>query len=304
MENDKNISIARLISDIDSLNVYDSINTGKAFNRVKSKLGWNRLKILNWLRNIAAIISIPLLIGTVYLMVGNRHGASEDAQMVEFTTTPGMTARITLPDSSIVILNACSSIKYPYFFSSSERHVELRGEAFFDVSKDKDRKFTVTMANGNEVNVYGTKFNIDAYDDSKYTVSLVEGRIGYNYQDKSNSQHEHILMPQQRLTHLSDDSITIQWTDNAAETAWMDNKIILNSTPLAEILKKLERRYNVAFKIELEDVDSHSFSGGAITVSSLEVMLNALSISSSFKWSYIDDADNLQDKPVIVISEL
>lgn len=294
--------IDRIIADIDSLNVYESINTEKAFRRIKSKLGWGKSHFFNIIRNAAAIISIPLMIGVFALLVRHQSGLSTPEQMVELSTSPGMTARLTLPDSSTVILDACSSIRYPYSYASG-RYVELKGEAYFEVKKNKKQKFVVSLANGNEINVYGTKFNVDAYD-SEPGVSLVEGKIGYNYRDKTGVMHEQILMPGQKLTHRDDGSISVQPTDNETETAWIQHKIILNSTSLTDILKKLERKYNVTFDIQLDNVDTHSFSGGAITVSSLESILNALCISSSLKWSYINDENTSDDKPVIVITDL
>ncbi len=86
---------------------------------------------------------------------------------------------LTLSDGTKVWLNAASSLKYPVYFSGSERKIEITGEAYFEVSKDAHRPFIVQKKNENlKVEVLGTHFNINAYDDEiAAKITLLEGKV-------------------------------------------------------------------------------------------------------------------------------
>ena len=86
--------------------------------------------------------------------------------------------RYELPDQSVVWLNSGTTLRYPTVFKKGSRTVELRGEAYFEVQADQDRPFYVKMPNNLSVYVYGTKFNISAYDDEKCIETVLEkGRV-------------------------------------------------------------------------------------------------------------------------------
>ena len=96
----------------------------------------------------------------------------------EFYASFAQTQRVGLPDSSIVLLNSNSSLKYHYNRFTGERNVILKGEAFFDVQKG--RKFVVDF-HGGSVNVIGTKFNVMAYDQNYLTIDCTEGRVEFRF---------------------------------------------------------------------------------------------------------------------------
>ena len=99
------------------------------------------------------------------------------------TTPRGGQYTIILPDGSQVWLNAASSIRYPTFFSDSERRVELTGEAYFEIAHNAKKPFKVTF-NGLEVKVLGTHFNINSYNDEKTSnTTLIEGSVSLSKGD-------------------------------------------------------------------------------------------------------------------------
>ena len=170
--------------------------------------------------------------------------------MLEMQTSAGTIGRVVLPDSSVVMLNAGSVLRYPSFFSGGERRVELYGEAYLEVSKDSAHRFVVGLPDGAEIAVYGTKFNVDAYKDEPCIATLVEGSIGYLYRADDGVEQELRLKPNQRLRRdIAEGSLEITTTDCSCETAWKDGVILLNSTPLDEILRIVGRKYQVKFDV-------------------------------------------------------
>ena len=105
--------------------------------------------------------------------------ASGDKVVYNTTSTPkGRQYQVTLPDGSVVWLNAFSSVTYPTVFVGKERRVKVTGEAYLEVAKDKSRPFFVEIDGGETVKVLGTSFNINAYrDEQQITTTLMEGVV-------------------------------------------------------------------------------------------------------------------------------
>jgi transmembrane sensor len=151
---------------------------------------------------------------------------------------------LTLSDGSKVWLNSASSLKYPVLFSASERSVEITGEAYFDVSRDINKPFTVKL-NGLEVQVLGTEFNIKNYSDAMTpAVSLIEGSVKVQLQNKEGSV---ILRPgQQSLLNTSENKLQIKNSFNTEEVlAWKNEKFYFDNATIEEIMKEVSRWYDV-----------------------------------------------------------
>ena len=109
---------------------------------------------------------------------------SNDGQAVEIvkyntlSTPMGGQYQLALPDGSKVWLNSGSSIRFPTAFIEKERVVELKGEAYFEIAKNKNQPFIVHTANSMDIKVLGTQFNVMAYDDEKnIKTTLLEGSV-------------------------------------------------------------------------------------------------------------------------------
>lgn len=155
---------------------------------------------------------------------------------------------IILSDSSHVVLNSGTSLKYPVkFIKGQSREVYLTGEAFFEVTKNTEQPFIV---NTNELNirVFGTKFNVSAYpeDDATNTV-LVEGSVGLYQEDSYDSAKTTFLTPGHLASlNKTNKDISVESAETAIYTAWMTGSIIFRHVPFNNIIKKLERHYNVS----------------------------------------------------------
>ncbi len=94
-----------------------------------------------------------------------------------------MTTTVDLPDGSKVYLNSESSLIYPSSFSGEKRNVQLKGEAFFEVQKDREHRFIVSGPCQTQIEVLGTSFNVEAFErDSFISTTLVEGKVRFAYQ--------------------------------------------------------------------------------------------------------------------------
>lgn len=113
------------------------------------------------------------------------------------------------------------------------------GEAFFDVTRDEKKRFVITTLHQSKIEVYGTSFNVEAYEDNEYiSTTLVSGRIGFFYKDPSGEEQEVKLCPKQKLIyHQPSHGVQITQTSDESDTAWKDGKIIFKNTSMEEVIR-------------------------------------------------------------------
>lgn len=181
----------------------------------------------------------------VYLKNQEGISGANGASAANTIQTPkGGRYKISLPDGSKVWLNSASALTYPTAFSKLERKVKLRGEAYFEIARNKSLPFRVE-SNSQVVEVLGTHFNINSYEDEDYIkTTLLEGsvRVILN-SSKPNAQ---LLKPgEQSLTSASKSDIKVQHTDTEKAIAWKNGYFKFKNTPIKEIMKEIERWYDV-----------------------------------------------------------
>jgi ferric-dicitrate binding protein FerR (iron transport regulator) len=163
---------------------------------------------------------------------------------------------VTLDDGTKVWLNAASSLHYPVRFTGKERRVELTGEAYFEVAKDKTHPFIVVTSRM-QVQAVGTAFNVNSYRnaDSTTITTLAEGKI------KVTTQHKTVLVNpgQQVKTNLT--TAAVSEGDVETATAWKNGLFIFNATPLQEVLIQLSRWYDVSIVYDRHFNPSKYFTG-------------------------------------------
>lgn len=156
------------------------------------------------------------------------------------STPKGGQYKVVLPDGSEVWLNAASKLRYPSGFTGGERNVELEGEAYFRVSHDADRPFTV-RSGGQSVTVLGTEFNINAYgNEPAVTTTLVSGSVAI----KGPSQDARKLSPNQQAIFTAG-QLAIREVDVEEYTAWKNGYFKFDGTELHTVLRQLERWYDI-----------------------------------------------------------
>lgn len=194
-------------------------------------------------------------------------GITSNDQINTLSTLRGQNYEVHLPDGTKVILNAASSIKYPSsFLGALNRKVELTGEAYFEVAKDKVHPFLV-YSKGQTVEVLGTHFNISAYpDDNLSKTTLLEGSVKINNQ---------LLKPsQQFIRSATTEQIVTVNPDEAV--AWTQGYFMFNDEPLENILSRIARWYNVEIIYKNQEIKKKKFLGSITKYDQLSKTLNLL----------------------------
>lgn len=235
----------------------------------------------------AAAVLVAAL-GTWALMANLSKPASRKElarQVSEVTTRPGSTSRVELPDGSMVWLNAGSKLTYTKDFGKEIREVTLSGEAYFDVTKMKEKPFIIHTADIN-IRVLGTAFNVRAYpEDKKTETSLIRGSIEVTINKRPNDKI--ILSPSEKLVVENDRVVAREGNVRAVdvpvvsavplvavnklryspldssveEMAWMDNRLIFRDEPFGELALRMERRYDVKISIGNEELKEIKLNG-------------------------------------------
>jgi transmembrane sensor len=172
------------------------------------------------------------------------------------TTPRGRQYKLELSDGTKVWLNASSSITFPTSFAVNERKVSIKGEVYFEVAKDKNRPFTVSVKDV-EVKVLGTHFNINSYDDeSEINTTLLEGSVLVGKKDK-----KVLLKPGQQAEIKNTGAVAVKQLNNFDEVmAWKKGMFYFNNASLETVLRQLSRWYDVDIVFE-KGVVSRTFEG-------------------------------------------
>ena len=279
---------------VDTVNVMRKVDTEKALDKVRSRMVVKKTTWWEWIQRTAAVLFIPLFIAFVVQYMNNSKPVL--SQMLEIKTNPGMTTSVVLPDSTVVYLNSESSLRYPTFFEGDTRDVELRGEAYFAVAKDLKKKFFVSTPHASKIEVLGTHFNVEAYEDEPdVSTTLVEGHVCFHFNDRDYRVKKVVMKPGQKLVYSSTSGdVRLHATSGLSETAWKDGKIIFSNTPLEVALRMLEKRFNVTFIIKNTRLKTNAFTG-TFTEQRLERILEYFKISSKIQWRYLESPD-IQDE--------
>ena len=178
----------------------------------------------------------------VYTVTGNNNSTSSDYNTIE--TPKGGQYQVRLPDGTNVWLNAASSLRYPSAFKGSERKVELSGEAYFEVAKNKKMPFRV-ISNTQTVEVLGTHFNVNSYlDEADTKTTLLEGSVRVK---RNNSTTAVVIRPGQQASVKQNvnDKINVAEADMEEVMAWKNNYFRFNNENIESVMRKISRWYNV-----------------------------------------------------------
>lgn len=160
----------------------------------------------------------------------------------------GAEFKIVLEDSTAVWLNSQSTLVYPEVFGAKERKVTLMGEAYFEVKSDSKRPFIVNAGN-QSVKVYGTCFNVRAYDDEDFVSTTLEsGLISIARADIPSGEVK-IRPGHQARLNKEEDKLQIRQVDPAIISSWRNGYFVFEEQPLYQIMQDLSRWYNFQYEI-------------------------------------------------------
>lgn len=247
---------------------------------------------------VAAVVCAACII-TWALFV---HSVSATSKTSQVMAKRGARQKVTLPDGSVVNINADSKLEYNNHFAEKTREVWLTGEAFFEVAKQAGTPFIIHTGNIN-IKVLGTSFNVKSYpDDATVETSLIQGKVQVSFEDRPDESI--ILHPNEKLTvknkqsharraiadTLSQASITVnnlnplQHAGQIPETAWLQNTIAFSNASLSEIAMMLERHFDVTVEFANPDVMYYRYTG-IFEEEELSKILAVMKLSKPFNYN-------------------
>lgn len=256
------------------------------YQRLKARLNLrSETKVIRkWLifaRNAAAVILLMLMVSVGSILTYEKVSAPV-AEFYNETTVPlGSQAKINLPDGSSVVLNSGTIFKYSSSYGKGKRAVYLQGEGYFEVAKNKEVPFLV-YAGEMKVEVTGTKFNLRNYRENRLAeISLLEGGVNVSVEDRSIR-----LKPDEKAVYNQTSGLFYSEETDARKTAyWTTGRLSFVNTSFMDILKDIERKYNVKIHVESDKVRNEFFSGSIdVEKMSLQEVLNFIDVDKKYRF--------------------
>lgn len=195
-------------------------------------------------------------------------------------TPKGGQYQINLPDGTKVWLNAVSSLRYPVSFSSlKERKVILKGEGYFEVSEDKTKPFIVAT-DKQEVEVLGTHFNINAYNDQLTKTTLLEGSVKVSSLSLAQPA---VLKPGQMAVNDSKQINVADMPYAYNEIAWKDGYFVFNNANIKDIMRDLSNWYDLEVEYE-GDLSNVYFHGNYLRSRDVVKLLRSIELTNKVKF--------------------
>ena len=246
---------------------------------------------------LLGIVGLALVL---FIKPFQRNPAPSVENTSEVSTRPGSKSKLVLPDGSSVWLNAGSKLTYNKNFGSNRRDLTLTGEAYFEVVRMPELPFIVQTPTM-QVKVLGTSFNIKSYPNERTSeTSVIKGSV--EIISRKRPGEKFVLKPNEKLvvSNQPTRSPAIQRTDRTplivlssvtyakkdsaiVETSWVENRLIFDDEPFAEVALKLERFYGIRIIIADNKLQQLHMTGTFVN-ETIEQALEALQLSSSFHY--------------------
>jgi len=274
--------------------LYKSFDIYSAEKNIKEAIRKKKRKrFISSIQRYAAFLLIPtLLLAAFYIYKAEtlNRDLSQMNIIQQVNTQPCTRSHFFLPDSTEVWLNSSSTISFPLVFNGSRRLVELNGEAYFKVYKNKKKPFIVK--NGEfKVMAVGTAFNFCAYTgDNKYSVSLEEGEIKVSegsLNKKRGINKTTFAKPGEQVTFYNFEKKMIKSSvDIKNIVAWKEGRLIFDNTPLSDVVVSMGRWFNADINLEDNTIANYRYTA-TFTNESLMQVLDLLEMSAPIEYSVI-----------------
>lgn len=194
-------------------------------------------------------------------------------------TPKGGQYKIMLPDGTKVWMNAASTLRFPLAFDGGVRMVEIEGEAYFEVAKDKSKAFKVRSSD-QLVEVYGTHFNINSYpEEARIVTTLLEGSVAVS---DLKSGKQLMLKPGQQAVLANGLSVSAGQMEEAV--AWKEGYFLFEHEELGSIMRKVSRWYNIETQFKNEELKHVRFGGTVDRFQNLGDVLRMLELTGNVKF--------------------
>ena len=244
------------------------------------------IPMLRWSARIAAVVIVAISFGFLF-----KNYQYEKAACQQTITVPaGQRAQITLADGTKVWLNSKSTLTYASNFGRKERNVELDGEAYFEVAKNKKIPFFVNTEI-NRVKVVGTHFNVCAYKGSnEFETTLIEGIVDI-----------YPIGSDQVITRLTKDEFFGSYNGKYKKTTlpsyeylrWKEGLYCFDDAPFNSLLNKLEKYYNVNISVRNLNILNYRCTGKFKEQDGIEHILKVIQKDHKFTYSINEEKDSI-----------
>ncbi len=263
---------------------YDSKKAIQNLNaKIQKKRRFNGWKMF---RRMAAILILPLVITTLYLSIHKIQLKDQTVAWHTLEIPAGMRSEFILPDSTKVYLNSKTTLSYPIEFSNTIREVKLSGEAYFVVAENKKVPFIVNTGRIN-IKVTGTEFLATNYANEKLTeILLFKGGIRL-FQNDYDTEKKYItdLEPGEMAFCRNDNNkLVIKKVNPEKYASWKNGILMFRDDPMSEVVKRLNRWYNVNIKLEGPELKDWNYTA-TFEDESLMQVLELLKISAPIDYT-------------------
>ncbi|MEQ8469645.1 MAG: FecR domain-containing protein [Marinoscillum sp.] len=272
------LSLSRTESQVDQATIELSWKTVEARIDESSK---KPIQLRRWMAYAAMIVAVA---SALFFF------KSEKVTYVRYSAGYGQTSKVNLSDGTLITLNANSSVKVAAQWEDGPREVWLEsGEAFFEVSKTKDKQPFYVYSDGVQVKVLGTEFNVNRRSDDT-RVMLREGKVQVSHVNV----HTTLVPGEMAIVNPRSAHINVTSVDVSKYDSWLRNKIIFENTSLKEVSKIIEAHYGVTTYLD-EALMNREISG-ELPNGNLELLLNAIEIIHDLNITYKGDRVTIHEK--------
>jgi len=265
--------------------MFDTILLVGGIETDEKNIPLRRKKILPVLLKVAALIILTLLIDRGFQYYQQTH----TPELVQTILVPsGQRTNLILPDGTNVWVNARSTLTYPLDFAKKGRKVHLDGEAYFEVTENKNKPFIVESTKGT-VEVLGTEFNVEAYSSlPSYEVALMRGKVKVSSVDAPQT----IILSPDTKTVLVNGKLEMVRVDDFNPYRWREGLICFRTKTFDSIMRSFEKYYGVEIKIENPNVFKYTYTGKFRQSDGVEYALRVLQRDIRFNYTR-DDENNI-----------
>ena len=239
----------------------------------------------NFLPKLRPVVSAAILLFFIVsgILLFNLKVPSVEMKII--STARNERINVSLPDGSLINLNANSTIEYPESFSKKNRDVNLKGEAFFSVAKDALHPFVIKTGNA-KVTVLGTKFDVCSRGDQT-KVFVKEGKVQLA-NDKSAARSVKLLSGQMGMI-IKDESPIAENAGFNYLPGWINGKLEFNRTMLGAIFNELERYYHIKIKTDGTALNDLTLTG-TFQSSDADSVLTMICLAADLKFEKQNDS--------------
>lgn len=267
----------------DDISEYQLFDDDKAYEILEKRIEKTHTKqlFIKYLFRVAAVLLLPLITSTAvlsYILINQSSG--EETTFYTVNSIPGLITQLELPDKSKVWLNGNSTLKYPSHFNGKKREVYLTGEGYFEVVSDKQNPFYVVVDKDTKVKAYGTKFNVNSYENEKaFEAVLEQGKIDVF------AGNEKLTLNENELASFNKESgqTTVSKIYAYERTSWKDGRLVFRNTPLEDVIRRLSRQYNVDIILHKESLVDYKFRA-AFSGETITEILDYLKLVAPLEW--------------------